>query len=453
MPASSRAKSLAPEAARSDARRAAFEILLRVEKGAFLDALLGPAINEMEDTREAALLTRLAYGVETWRRRLDWTLAGFSRTPLDDLEPAVRTALRLGLFQILLLDRVPAHAAVDTSVDLAKRRSKAGASVVNAILRRALREGERRAPPEEDDGAHFLSIVWSHPEWLVRRWLDERGRERTEALLRANVEPGPSTFRVDRRSLSREAALAELTARGVVAHPSEYADTAITIEGPVGAVRDLPWLAPQGIASQIVARMVAPAPGERLLDLCAAPGGKAAALAESIGRGLVVAADRTKGGIARTGELRSGRDALAVVRADGTRPPLRSATFDAVLVDAPCSGLGTLRAHPELRWRRTPDDIERLSGLQRRLLAEAADLVRAGGRLIYATCSPVTDENEDVVRDFLAARGDWRPENPRPRLGEAARFVGDDLALRTSPDDEGLDGFFAVVLRNDAGPV
>lgn len=434
-------------------RRIALDLLLRVEGGAYLDALLGPAVQRLTDRREAALLTRLAYGVETWRKRLDWTLDALAQRSLDEFEPVVRGALRLGLFQIVLLDRVPPHAAVDTSVELAKHKSPRGARVVNAILRRAIREGERAAPPEDEDPATHLAIVWSHPEWLVRRWLEELGRERTVALLAANNDAGPSAFRIDLRQTSRDAAIVALKERGVIAHASPYAAAAIVIDGPVSAVSGVAWLEPQGVASQIVARLVGPARGERIVDLCAAPGGKSAALAETPGSGLIVAADRTKRGVARTARRRSRHPNLAVVRADGTQPPFAPSSFDAALVDAPCSGLGTLRAHPELRWRRSPEDVTRLAGVQRRLLHGAASLVRPGGRMVYATCTLLAEENQETVAHFLRSHADWRRSDTRDRIGEAGRFIGDDLALHTSPERDGLDGFFAVTLRNVGGTV
>lgn len=443
---------MAERAQSADARHAALDLLLRVEKGAFLDALLGAAVDRLGDPREAGLLTRLAYGVETWRARLDWTLDALAGGRLAEFEPAVRAALRLGLFQILLLDRVPDHAAVDTSVELAKRRSKGGGKVVNAILRRVLREGERPLPAEEDGLAAHLAIHGSHPEWLVARWLEERGRPATEALLAANAEPGPSAFRIDLRRISRDETLRGLADRGIAATPSRYAPAGIVVDGPVSAVADLEWLAPQGIASQIVATMLTstmePRAGARVLDLCAAPGGKSAAAAESGNASLVVASDRAAGGIRRVGRLRPGRDVLHAVRADGTRPPFREQDFDAVLVDAPCSGLGTLRAHPEVRWRRKPEDVTRLAALQRQLLGKAAPLVRPGGTLVYATCTLLAEENDDTTADFLATHPGWSRVDPRPGLGEATDLIGEDLALHTSPDRDGLDGFYAVVLRN-----
>lgn len=436
----------------ADARERALELLLRVEKGAYLDALLGPAVERLRDAREAGLLTRIAYGVETWRARLDWTLDRWSGNRLESFEPAVRAALRIGLFQIAFLDRVPDHAAVDTSVNLAKSRTRGGGKVVNAILRRVLREGEAPPPSEEDDLAAYLAIRWSHPRWLVERWLTERGRAGTESLLAANTEPGPSAFRVDPRHVSRDDVLVRLAERNITGVASPYAPGGVVVDGPVSAVADLDELHPQGIASQIVGRMLTstltPPQGARVLDLCAAPGGKAAFAAETSESSVVFASDRAPRGIRRVGRLVRGRQNLHALRADGTRPPFRSGSFDAALVDAPCSGLGTLRAHPEVRWRRAPEDIARLAALQQRLLRAAAPLVRTGGTLTYATCTLMAEENERIVEDFLATHRRWVRVDPRSGLGAASRFIGEDLALRTSPDHDGLDGFYAIVLRN-----
>lgn len=434
-------------------RAIALDLLARVEAGAHLDAILGPALAELGPGRDAGLLTRLVYGVETWRKRLDWTIEGLARRSVDRLDRDVRIALRLGLLQIFFLDRIPPHAAVDTSVELVKRRHPGGAKLVNAVLRRALREGERPLPSDADADER-RAVQFSHPRWLVERWRSELGAGRLDSLLAANNEPGPSCFRVDLRHLSRERAIDLLAERGVHATAHPLCETALDLDGPVSAAAGIPALAPQSAASQLVAILVAPRAGERILDLCAAPGGKAAALAErSTGGGRVFAADRARGGTRRMGERRSGREALLVLRADGTRPPLPGGAFDAVLVDAPCSGLGTLRAHPELRWRRGPGDVDRLARLQGELLDAAADLVRPGGRLIYATCTLLRQENEDNVASFRARHPDFAPVDPRPLLGIAADLVGEDLAMRTAPDAGALDGFFSVVLRKDAGAV
>ncbi len=440
----------------ADPRRLAHEVLVRVEGGAFCDLLIGETLGRGRiEPRDAALFTRLVYGTVAWQGRLDWTLALLSRRPLERLDPAVRVALRLGLLQLTQLDRIPDHAAVDTSVELAKRAAgPAAGRFVNAVLRTALRQGGERPLPREEDGlARALAVRWSHPEWLVQRWLVELGRERTVALLEADGQPAPTVLRVDLRARSRDAALAELATRGIAARACAHAPAAIELEAPLATIAEIPWLAPQGEASQLVAELVDARPGERILDLCAAPGGKSAALAERWGSGiagLLIAADRSRPGIRRVRERARGEPPLriATLLADAQRPPFAAATFDAVLLDAPCSGLGTLRSHPEIRWRRSEEEIAPLGDRQRRMLHAAARLVRPGGRLIYATCTLLAAENEEVVAELLRGTARWRLRDARAVLGEgAATLVGPDGALRTSPERGGLDGFFAVRLE------
>lgn len=437
-----------------DPRRAAIDVLARVDGGAFADALVGERLARGTlDPRAAGLFTRLVYGTEAWRGRLDWSLAGLARRPLDDLAPPVRAALRVGLFQLLLLDRVPAHAAVDTTVSLVKELAGAGAaSFANAVLRGFLRRGERALPDAESEPDAHLALRWSHPEWLVRLWRAELGDARTAAILAADAEPAPTVVRVDPAVATRDEALARLAARGVDAHATAFARHGIVVAAPVATLGREAGLALQGEASQLVVDVLDPRPGERVLDLCAAPGGKSGAIAERIGGAAVVAADRSRPGVRRIAALpaaRAGR--ILPLVADAGAPPLVR-PFDAVLVDAPCSGLGTLRAHPEIRWRRQPADLEQLAARQRAILASAAPLVRPGGRLVYATCTLAAIENEHVVASFLEHDRNFRIADPRPHLpAAAAELVDATGALRTAPDRGGLDGFFAVRLERADG--
>jgi 16S rRNA (cytosine967-C5)-methyltransferase len=438
---------------RVDARAAALDVLVRVEGGAFADVLVGEKLAGTPfEPREAALFTRLVYGTESWRGRLDWTLAGLARRPLADLAPPVRAAMRLGLFQLLLLDRVPAHAAIDTTVALVKQHAGAGAaSFANAVLRGVQRRGERAYPSFAQAPDAALAVRWSHPEWLIRMWRAELGDERTAAILAADAEPAPTVLRVDAALAPRGNVLERLAADGIAAHPTAYAPNGIVLDVPLSRVARAPGLALQGEASQLVVELLDPRPGGRVLDLCAAPGGKTGAIGERIAPGFVVAADRSHTGMRRVATLATARAGRVLpLVADACSTPL-AATFDAVLVDAPCSGLGTLRAHPEIRWRRTPDDLVQLAARQHAILAGAAALVRPGGRLVYATCTIAAVENEAVAERFLAEHPGWAVADARRFLPPAAAELVDERgALRTAPDRGGLDGFYAIRLERRA---
>lgn len=434
-------------------RRLAWRVLNAVEGGAFADAALGTTLRGAHlEPRDRALATQLVYGTLAWQGLLDHVLTQLGRAPRR-LDVEVRTLLRLALFQLIRLDRVPAFAAVDTAVELAKTlKGGAPSGLVNALLRRFLREGRPLALPPESDRARHLALATSHPQWLVERWLAELGTDDAAALLASDNQPAPTTLRALPGRVPRATVIAALADADVAARPTRWAADGIVLESPVDPT-GLPgwrdgWFTVQGEASQLVAAMLGVAPGARVLDVCAAPGGKALAAAGVAGpAGLVLATDPYRPGLVRLGE-EAARLGLRVlrVRAAATQLPLTATTgFDAVLVDAPCSGLGTLRQHPEIRWRRQAGDVATLAVLQRRLLAAAAAHVRPGGVLLYATCTITRDENDAVVDAFLAAHADFATDDPRPVLPAAAGELVDARgALRTFPHRHGLDGFFAL---------
>jgi 16S rRNA (cytosine967-C5)-methyltransferase len=439
---------------RTDARGLALEILVRVETtDAFADVLLGDrlAASDLAGV-DRALVTQLVYGTLAWQGRLDHHLAGFVRVPLDRLDPPVRAALRLGLYQLLFLDRVPAYAAVDASVRLARAAGRGAAGLVNAVLRHAAARGRAGLPlPESDaDPIARLAVEWSHPRWLVDRWAVEIGLEALPALLAANNSRGPTTLRTNRRRTTREALQAELAMTGVEAVPSRWAPQALTVRRGAARLHGLAaWregrFTFQGEASQLVAPLLEVAPGARVLDACAAPGGKAGHVAELLdGSGLVVALDRRATGVGRlTAEAeRLGAGTIHAVVGDARQPPL-GVRFDAVLVDAPCTGLGTLRRHPEVRWRRRPEDVARLAAVQCAILTELAPLVRPGGTLVYAVCTLTYEETDGVLAEFRARAPHFVPE-PVATPAEVRTAEG---FLRTLPHRHDLDGFFAARLR------
>jgi 16S rRNA (cytosine967-C5)-methyltransferase len=429
-------------------RRLAFDILLRVEtSNAFADSLLGRGLARARLAAEdRALATRLVYGNLAWRRRLDWIMDHWAKPPSARLEPEVRVALRLGLFQLFFSDRIPAFAAVDTSVELVKEKRRAAAPLVNAVLRRAAREG---APtPPSGTSTEEIALRWSHPDWLVRRWIEELGAERAEALLRANNEPAPLTLRASASADGRDSLMRELEASGTRAVPGRYSPLAVDIAGGFPAA-GLGHAIAQGEASQLVPFLLSPDDGTRWLDACAAPGGKASELVDLGGERVhVFAVDLHRAGLRRIRDLTArAMRAPGVAVADSTRPPFAAAAFDAALVDAPCSGTGTLRSHPEIRWRLREEDVGELASRQLAILEGVAAVVRPGGALVYATCSLLRRENEEVIRSFLSSHPEWTSVEPTRTLPASARELVVDGALRTAPDLHGLDGFFAVRLE------
>ena len=437
----SRGRGGTPPAA--DARAVAHDVLVRVEtEDAFADVLLAHRLaGDALAPNDRALATELVYGTLVWQGRLDHFLRALLHEPLERLDPPVRAALRLGLYQLRVLERVPAYAAVDGSVRLAGRRAS---GLVNAVLRRATREAEPTLPADPIDS---LAVEWSHPRWLVERWVAELGADEAAALLEANTQTPHVAIRPNPRRTTPDALRSTLAAAGIATHPSEVVDEALVVESRAARLRDLPaWreglFAFQGEASQLVARLVDAPPDARVLDACAAPGGKTLAIAERAAAGRAIAAfDRNRGGLRRlVGEAaRLGVD-VVVAGADARRPPT-ACTFDAVLLDAPCSGLGTLRRHPESKWRRRPEDVARLAALQRELVAGVAPLVKPGGLLVYAVCTRTRDETTDVVGALLESHPRFVVE---PARGPC---VDTDGCLRTAPHRHGLDGFFAARLR------
>lgn len=442
-----------------DARAVALAVLVRVEAtAAFADVLLRHRLAAARlRPADQALATRLAYGTLAWQGRLDHHLGSLLTTPLDRLDPPVRAALRLGLYQLLFLERVPAYAAVDASVRLTRAQGRGAAGLVNAVLRRAAAAGPTGLPlPDPASDLHErLAVEWSHPRWLVERWAAEFGDEELPHLLAANNVAGRLALRANPLRTSREELRDELSLARVATAPSTWLAEGIVVEDGAARLRTLPaWHAGrftfQGEASQLVAHLIRPAAGGRVLDACAAPGGKTGHIAELVGHaGRVLALDPRPAGIRRVQQeaARLGAAYVSAVVGDARRPPVHGA-FDAILVDAPCSGLGTLRRHPELRWRRRPEDIPRLAALQRALLDGVAPLVRPGGIIVYAVCSLTREENTDVVAKFCASHPGFVVESAAaspPAL--PADLVTPDGFLRTLPHRHDLDGFFAARLR------
>jgi 16S rRNA (cytosine967-C5)-methyltransferase len=444
------------------ARRAAYGALREVTSNRKdLPDALAHVRARLTDARDAALAAEIATGTLRWMGALDAVIERFGRRPLARLDPEVLDILRLGAYQLLHLDRVPARAVVDDAVELTRGAHKGSAgAMVNALLRRIDRERDhlplppRPEAPGREAELDYLSIAGSHPRWLVERWLDREGFAAAEAWVRFDNSPAPLTLRANTLVNSRDDLAGRLAATGVIVAPTRYSpEGLVVVDGnPLGTpLHDQGAFFVQDEASQIVALVAGARPGERVLDACASPGGKTVAMAGRMqDRGLLVAGDvrrRRMGLLERTVRL-SGATSVRLARFDAERLPF-GAVFDRVLVDAPCSGLGTLRRDPEIRWRRSPADFPALAARQRRMLERAATVVKAGGRLVYATCSSEPDENEAVVGAFLRDHDGFEVEVPGDAnldAGGAASLLTPEGYLRTRPDRHGLEGFFAAVL-------
>lgn len=436
------------------ARALAMRVLYAVhEEGAYAnvalaEALRGARLGDM-DRRFA---TELVYGAVKAGETLDWILARYASRPLEKMPPYVRAALRLGIFQLFFLDKIPAAAVCNESAELMKRYGHAGTvRFVNAVLRAAAREPERARFPEED-AALRLALSAQHPLWLVRRWIRLFGREETERLCAFDNLPAVLSLRANTLRTTREALLARLAAEGAEARASVWSPEGLlcTAHGALDAFPPLRegLCQAQDESSMQVAHVLAPKPGEFILDLCSAPGGKTthiAALMKNEGR--VLALDIYEKKLARVAEnaKRLGVSIVETRCLDGRRAgDSYPEAANRVLVDAPCSGLGVLRRRPDARWRKSEREIAKLPALQGALLESAARAVRRGGVLVYSTCTMEPAENERVVRAFLAAHGEFSLEPAgaylpvRPSAAEMVQLY---------PQRDGTDGFFIARLR------
>jgi 16S rRNA (cytosine967-C5)-methyltransferase len=450
------AKSAGGSRAVSPARRAAFEILRRVEEdGAFAAPLLANQSGALS-AEDRALCHELVLGVLRRQLWLDRTLEHFAGRKAGKLDAPVRLALRLGLFQLRFLTRVPAHAAVNESVNLAHASGlRSAAPFINAVLRRATREPEYDPAAGAADELERIAVATSHPPWLVRRWAAGFGAEEAANLAAANNASAPVSFRVNTLKADGEAVIKDLRDAGLSVAPSRVAPGGWRVEGGGGAVAGvLRGLASEGLvymqdeASQLVAHVLGARAGERVLDACAAPGSKTTHVAELAGGGAqVVAGDLHEHRLRVVAEAcaRLGVGSVSTVVLDAEEGlPFADGAFDRVLVDAPCTGTGTLRHNPEIRWRIKPENIRALRAVQSRILSNAARVVRRGGRLVYSTCSVEREENEEVVEAFLGANPDFKQAEAAPA---PAALLLPSGAARTWPHRDDVDGFFVAALE------
>jgi 16S rRNA (cytosine967-C5)-methyltransferase len=442
------------------ARVAAFEILMSVSAGRLdLPAAVTRARQKLTDDRDKSLSAEIATGVERWRASLDYLIMAAADRKVERLDPEIATILRLSAYQLFHLSRVPASAIVDDAVELTRRAKKRSASgFVNAVLRSlSRRRTSFRLPPRPSDAGdrdaalEYLSVTLSHPRWLVARWYDRYGFAATERWLQFNNVPARPTLRVNRLKTTRDEVVAQLAEHDVRVAPGRFAPDSLVVEaGQPLRLTDSGSFVVQDEASQLVSLLVdAPASGH-VLDCCAAPGGKTTAIAAAMGdRGFIVACDvRPKRvELLRRTVAHSGSQSIRIVQADAMRPLPFSRGFDRGFLDAPCSGLGTLRRDPDIRWRRHEADLSALASAQRTMLHHVAACVNPGGRVIYATCSSEPEENEQIVESLLAASTGFALVSAGEIAGVPPETVDSGGYFRTLPPHHGLEAFFGAVLR------
>lgn len=422
---------------------AALEVLSAVGRGAFIDRAFDRVLDGLEEA-DRRLVQELSYGVTRLRARLDFILDALVRGGLEGLEPVVRDILRLGAYQLLELDRIPDYAAVSEAVEAARRYAGEGAAgLTNAVLRRLAREGliSVRFPVPEEEPERYLATWGSHPRWLVSRWLGRWTYEEVERL----VEHNNRRPRVYLSLLeSPEPAVGRLRAAGLEVERTVW-DRSVRIDsGEIERALEMVRAVVQDPAAAGVVQYSAFPPDEEIVDYCSAPGGKAALLVSA--SHTVTALEVSRKRVVRLAELRDrlGLKNLSVAVADGSHPPLRRAA--GILVDAPCTGTGTLQRHPDARWRLSAGDLEDLARLQTRLLDAAAAILEPGGYLVYATCSLESEENERQVEGFLDRTPDFE-RAPPTRDAVPAAFLTMRGEYLTLPQRDGIDGAYAARLR------
>jgi len=437
----------------SNPRAAAVDALLRIEKGVMISDALDDVLNAYHlSGLDRGLAVEIVYGTVRMQKAIDYALNTISRIKTDTMEPRIRSILRAGAYQILYLSRVPVSAAVNEAVKLvpARDRRRTG-GYVNAVLRNLIRKLESIEFPDlSEDPVRHIAVKYSHPEWVIKRWLSRYGLEHTIRFCQINNTSPELHVRVNTLKVSTEQFQDYLAEQGLRAEKGRFAPDILYVSRPFNPAADpgfdQGWYYIQNESSAMVAHALAPVPGETVYDLCAAPGGKATHLAQLMqNRGRIIAVDQTEERVALIDE-NAARLGITIIKSlTGDAAAMKLPAADKVLVDAPCSGLGVLRHRPDARWRRREQDLHSLAELQRRIMANAAAMVKPGGTLVYSTCTTEPEENQEVIHWFLqthpsfslAALPAWFPQS---------ECVG---MLAILPFIHGIDGFFICKLQNN----
>ncbi len=436
-------------------RQTAFEALLKIHKdGAYSNLVLDSLLSENDglDDRDKAFVTNLVYGSLDHMIIIDYNLSLYLNQPSKKLKPELHTILVLGAYQILFMDRVPNHAAVSESVQLAKvNKSSFAASLVNAVLRRVADNG-LKFPEKIENSAEYLSIRYSCPQWLTELWINAYGYENAEGLASRALDAPPLTVRVNTLKTKTDDLMWKLAEEGVISEPCDTVDNAMSLSG-TGAVDSLAaykegLFHAQDISSQLCCLALNPEDGDAVFDMCAAPGGKTFTMAEMMnGGGIVKSFDiyQSRVDLIKRGAERLGLPNVKTFFSDASFYNPNYGTADKILCDVPCSGLGIIRRKPEIRFKNKPE-IDKLPEIQYKILCNSAKYLRQGGRLVYSTCTLNPAENENVCDRFLKEHSEFSAEEFLP---EIQRYSPDDRYLTLMPHIHETDGFFIAVFRRD----
>lgn len=446
-----------------NAREAALKILYEInEKGAYSNIALNKyfAAAELRDI-DRAFVTELVYGTVKWKLTLDRMIASYSNIKMEKLSPWILNILRVGAYQLLNMSKVPQSAACNESVKLAGRYGhKASAGFVNAVLRNIARNGSSEAlPSKEADLTGYLSVRYSYPEWLTEKYIGLFGAEFTESLLYAGNSTPELTVRANTLRLSTAELTAKLMEEGVAAVPGKYVGEAVVIKSPVSVAKleafQKGLFQVQDESSMLPAKVLAPQPGELVLDACSAPGGKATHMAQLMqNRGTVIARDihEHKLKLIDDAAARLGIDIIKSELHDAVLPDRpHDRTFDRVLLDAPCTGLGIIRRKPDIKWVRETKDLDSITALQRQLIQVVSQSVKPGGVLVYSTCTILPEENEGIVNTFLEQNTDFEADDIAPFLPPELAVHAKGCMLQLYTNRDGIDGFFIARIKRRGG--
>ena len=445
----------------TNSRQVAFKILREIDrKESYTDIALDRALQQSTlNPSDRRLCTELVYGIVRHQRTLDSLIDQLAKKTAQQQPPDLRRILHLGLYQLRYLDNIPPSAAVNTSVALAKENKLQRLSgVVNGILRQYIRKGETGNDPLTfpDNPVKKIAIAYSFPDWMIETWVKQWGEDTTQKLCHWFNQTPTLDIRVNPLKTTLDTLETQLTEAGITVTRIPNFSHSLRLQGKIGEIQALPgfkeghWTV-QDSSAQLVSYLLDPHPGETIIDACAAPGGKTTHIGELMGdQGSIFACDRTPSRLQKVTEnaQRLQLSCIKIVEGDSRHLPQFIDSADRVLVDVPCSGLGTLHRHPDIRWRQNPEQIQQLSILQQEILTQAATWVKPQGILVYATCTLNPLENEQVIEQFLATHPHWKIEPP-PADELFSPFITASPWIKILPHQHNMDGFFMVKLKRD----